>query len=39
MESLILREPWRDLFSKEELDKAITRLKDLKYPFEHGEIV
>ena len=31
MEALILRSPWRDLFTNEELATAETRLRDLEY--------
>ena len=31
MEALVLREPWRQLFSKEELETARRRLADLGY--------
>ena len=31
MEALILQEPWRSLFTDEELEKARQRLKDLDY--------
>ena len=31
MEALILREPWRTLFTEEEVKKAETRLKELGY--------
>lgn len=39
MEALVLREPWRQLFTKEELEKAKERLTSLGYKFDHDEIV
>ena len=38
MESLILREPWRLLFTPKEKEVAIARLKIFGYKFDHGEI-
>ena len=38
MEVLILREPWRDLFSDKEREVAIARLQTYSYVFDHGEI-
>lgn len=39
MESLILREPWRKLFSDKEKEVAVARLKTFGYKFDHGEVV
>ena len=37
MESLVLRDPWRHLFTTKEKEIAVTRLKTFKYAFDHGE--
>lgn len=39
MESLILRDPWRHLFTDKEKEVAIARLKTFGYEFDHGEVV
>lgn len=39
MESLVLREPWRQMFSDKEREVAVARLQTYRYEFDHGEIL
>ena len=38
MEALVLREPWRQLFTQKEREVAIARLKTFSYQFDHKEV-
>jgi hypothetical protein len=38
VEALVLREPWRRLFTGEELVSARARLAESNYDFSHGEV-
>lgn len=39
MESLVLRVPWRQLFSDKERAVALARLQTYRYAFDHGEVI
>jgi len=39
VESLVLRNPWRQLFTPHELETARKRLESLNYSFGNGEVI
>jgi hypothetical protein len=39
VEALVLRDPWRQLFTKDDLRNAAERLRQYRYDFSRGEII